>query len=196
MDTLLDILTGAGLGAAAGIRPFLPALAAGAMASADALVDFDRTDLSFLERPGWLLAVVVALLVFTVLHRRMGSEALEASPYGAALAGIGVGVGALLFAGALADHSDTWWPGLLGGIACALLAERAIRLLLRRTRARLDPSAREALTLYADGAALLLAVLAIVAPPVSAVALGFLVWLLLGGRRRAGEKYAGLRILK
>ena len=196
MDTLLDILTGAGLGAAAGIRPFLPALAAGAMASADALIDFDGTDLSFLERPGWLLAVVVALLVFTVLQRRMGSEGLEASPYGAALAGIGVGVGALLFAGALADHSDTWWPGLLGGIACALLAERAVRMLLRRTRARLDPSAREALTLYADGAALLLAVLAILLPPVSVVALGFLVWLLLGGRRRAGEKYAGLRILK
>ena len=96
MDTLLDILTGAGLGAAAGIRPFLPGLAAGAMASADALIDFDGTDLSFLEKPGWLLALVVALLVFTVLQRRMGSEALEASPWGAALAGIAAGVGALL----------------------------------------------------------------------------------------------------
>lgn len=196
MDTLLDILTGAGLGAAAGIRPFLPGLVAGAMASADALIDFDGTDLAFLERPGWLLALVVALLVFTVLQRRMGSEALEASRLGAVLGGIGIGVGALLFAGALADHSDTWWPGLLGGLACALLAERAARTLLRRTRGRLDPSAREALTVYADGAALLLAVLAIVAPPVSVIALGFLVWLLLGGRKRDGEKYAGLRILR
>ena len=196
MDTLLDILTGVGLGAAAGIRPFLPGLVAGAMASADALIDFDGTDLSFLERPGWLLALVLALLVFTFAQRRMGSERLEAGPAGAALGGISIGVGALLFAGALADHSDTWWPGLIGGLLCALLAERSVRALVVRTRARLDPAAREALTLYTDGAALLLAVLAIVLPPVSLVALGFLVWLLVGGRRRDGEKYAGLRILR
>jgi len=36
----------------------------------------------------------------------------------------------------------------------------------------------------------------IAAPPLGLVALGFLVWLLVGGRRRAGEKYAGLRILR
>ena len=48
MDTVFDILTGAGLGAAAGIRPFLPALAAGALASANATIDFDGTDLWFL----------------------------------------------------------------------------------------------------------------------------------------------------
>jgi hypothetical protein len=28
------------------------------------------------------------------------------------------------------------------------------------------------------------------------IAVGVLVWLLLGGRRREGEKYAGLRILR
>ena len=196
MDTLFDILTGAGLGAAAGIRPFLPGLAAGALASANATIDFDRTDLSFLEAPGWLLALVIALLVAVIAQRRMGSEALERGPLGAALSGIGIGVGALLFAGALADHSDTWWPGLIGGILCAVLAERAVRTLLRRTRARLDPGAREALTVYADGAALLLAVLAILVPPFSVIAIGFLVFLLLRGRQRDGEKYAGLRILR
>ncbi len=105
-------------------------------------------------------------------------------------------MGALLFAGALADHSDTWWPGLIGGLLCALLAQATARDLLRRTRARLDPEAREALTVYADGASLVLAFLAILAPPISVVALGALAWLLVSGRRRAGEKYAGLRILR
>ena len=67
---------------------------------------------------------------------------------------------------------------------------------MARTRARLDDDAQQALTVYADGASLLVAVLSIVAPPLGLVALGFLVWLLVGGRRRAGEKYAGLRILR
>ena len=196
MDTAFDILTGAGLGAAAGIRPFLPALVAGAAASANLLIDFDGTDLSFLEQTGWLLAVVLALIVFVLLQRRLTSEGLDRGPAGAALAGVALGIGALLFAGALADHSDTWWPGLIGGLLCALLAQVASRDLLRRTRARLDPDAREALTVYADGISLLLAALAIVAPPVSVVALAVLAWLLVSGRRRAGEKYAGLRILR
>ena len=196
MDTLLDILTGVGLGAAAGIRPFLPALAAGAAAAADLMIDFEGTDLAFLEKAGWLLAVVLALIVFVLLQRRLTSEGLDRGPLGAALGGIALGVGALLFAGALADHTDTWWPGLVGGIACALLAQTAVRDLLRRTRARLDPGAREALTLYADGASLLLAALAILLPPVSVIAVAALAWLLISGRRRSGEKYAGLRILR
>jgi hypothetical protein len=196
MDTVFDILTGIGLGAAAGIRPFLPALVAGAAASADLLIDFDGTDLSFLEQAGWLLAVVVVLIAFVLLQRRLTSEGLDRGPAGAALAGVALGVGALLFAGALADHSDTWWPGLVGGLLCALLAQVAARDLLRRTRARLDPEAREALTVYADGVSLLLAALAILAPPVSVIALAVLAWLLVSGRRRAGEKYAGLRILR
>ncbi len=196
MDTLFDILTGIGLGAAAGIRPFLPALVAGAAASADLFIDFDGTDLSFLEKGGWLLAVVLALIAVVLLQRRLSSEGLDRSPAGAAVAGLALGVGALLFAGALADHSDTWWPGLIGGLLCALLAQATVRDLLRRTRARLDPDAREALTVYADGASLLLAILAILAPPLSVVALAALAWLLVSGRRRAGEKYAGLRILR
>nr|MDQ5808832.1 DUF4126 family protein [Actinomycetota bacterium] len=107
MDTVFDILTGIGLGAAAGIRPFLPALAAGAAASADLLIDFDNTDLSFLEKTGWLLAVIVALIVFVLLQRRMRSDALDESPAGAALAGIALGVGALLFAGVLAEEEES-----------------------------------------------------------------------------------------
>ena len=45
-------------------------------------------------------------------------------------------------------------------------------------------------------AGLVLAGLSVLVPPVSLVALAFLVWLLLQQRRRAGQKYAGLRILR
>jgi hypothetical protein len=196
MNTLLDILQGAGLGAAAGIRPFLPGIAAGALASADLGIDFDGTDLAFLESSGWLLALVVGLIVVVLIQRRTGADRMEAGPVGAALGGIALGIGALLCAGSLADRSDTWWPGLAVGLLAALLAQIALRDLLRRTRGRLDRSAGEALTVYADGAALALALLSVLAPPVSVLALGFLVFLLLGGRRRDGEKFAGLRILR
>ena len=59
MDYLLDLLQGAGLAAAVGIRPFLPVLLAGALATADVGLDFDGTDFSFLETWPFLLAVLV-----------------------------------------------------------------------------------------------------------------------------------------
>ena len=191
MDTVFDILTGCGLAAAAGIRPFLPGLVAGALAAADFTIDFENTDLSFLEKPAFLLALVIGLFVVVVLQRRGESSALEN-----VLALVGVVVGALLFAGALADHSDTWWPGIPAGVLCAGLGFTASRDLFARVRGRLDEDARSALGVYAEGAALLAAALAILLPPVSAIIIGFLVWLLLGSRRREGEKYAGLRILR
>ena len=49
---------------------------------------------------------------------------------------------------------------------------------------------------YADGASLVLAALAVAVPPLSVVALALCLWLLLRRRRRGGEKYAGLRILR
>jgi hypothetical protein len=189
---LIDILQGAGLAGAAGIRPFLPALVAGALATADVGIDYEGTPFSFLESPGWLLAVVVALIVAVVLHRRGTAETTLES----ALAGIGIGLGALLCAATIADHYDLWWPGLLGGGLCAALAGAATRSLVTRTRARLDPDARAALPVYVDGTSAVLAALAVVVAPVSVVALGFFAFLLRGGRRREGEKYAGLRILR
>ena len=43
---------------------------------------------------------------------------------------------------------------------------------------------------------MLLAALSVVAPPVGPIALLLLLWLLFAGRRREGQKYAGLRILR
>ena len=61
-------------------------------------------------------------------------------------------VGARRAAGAasIADHSDTWWPGLIVGAAAALLGFAATRSLLQRVRARLDEQTAGALPLYAE----------------------------------------------
>ena len=72
----------------------------------------------------------------------------------------------------------------------------ATRPLFARVRARLDESAAAAVPLYAEALAILLAALSVVAPPVGVIGLGLLLWLLIGGRRRDGQKYAGLRILR
>jgi hypothetical protein len=205
METTLDILTGIGLAVAAGIRPFLPGLIAGALASANFAIDFDGTSFAFLESPVWLLALVLALILAVAVQRRAGVDAVDRGPVGAAISGLAIGAGAVLFAGALADHTDFWYPGIVAGLGIAYLADRAARDLFRRTRARLDQAAKagggdgaagEALVVYADGTALIVAAVAIVLPPLSLVALGLVIWLLLGARRRSGERYAGLRILR
>jgi uncharacterized membrane protein YgdD (TMEM256/DUF423 family) len=188
---LLDILQGMGVSAAAGLRPFLPTLLVGALAADDLGVDFDGTEVSFLESPWFLLAITLALVATTLLRSRFETPAGEA-----ALGGIGLGLGALLFAGTLDDRHATWWPGLLAGLVCAFIAQQGARSLLTRTRARLDAEAAGALFLYTESAALLLAGLSVLIPPISVLAIAFFVWLRLGGRRREGEKFAGLRILR
>jgi Domain of unknown function (DUF4126) len=191
----LDITQGMGLAGAAGVRPFLPALLAGALGRADLGVDFEHTRYAFLESTWFLLAVVVLLIITVAIERRRPGAA-ETGAYGAALGGVAVGLGALLFAGSLADHGESSWAWLVPGLACALLGQAAARSLFGRVARRLDAEARLALPLYADGGALLSAALAVVIPPVSILILGFFAWLWLGGRRRSGEKYAGLRVLR
>jgi Domain of unknown function (DUF4126) len=195
MRLFLDITQGMGLAGAAGVRPFLPALLAGALGRADLGLDFEHTRYAFLESSWFLLAVVVLLLI-TVLVERRSPGAAETGPYGAALGGIAVGIGALLFAGSMADHGETSWAWLAPGIACALVGQAAARSLFGRVGKRLDEEARKALPLYADGGSLLSAALAVVIPPVSILILGFYGWLWYGGRKRTDQKYAGLRSLK
>jgi hypothetical protein len=191
MKLLIDILQGMGLATAAGVRPFLPTLVAGAFATADVGVDYDHTAFSFLESPIFLLVVAVVMVVSFVVRSR-----LETPAGAAALQGIAMGLGAVLFAATLDDRHVVWWPGLIGGLLLAALAAAAVRGLFGRVRSRLDREAAAALPIYAEGVAVVLAALSILIPPVSVIAVGFLVWLLARGRRREGEKYAGLRILR
>jgi hypothetical protein len=193
MHYLLDLLQGLGIAAGIGIRPFLPTLLVGALAAANLGVDFSGTSFAFLEKPGFLLAVVVAVAVVGLIERRRGPE-LGGGIY--VLAAIALALGALEASGSLADRSATWWPGIVAGIAAAALGFLAARSLFARVRARLDPEAAGALPLYAEAAAVAAAGLSVLLPPLAVLVVAGLAWLLVGGRRRAGEKYAGLRILR
>jgi ABC-type uncharacterized transport system permease subunit len=128
--------------------------------------------------------------------RRGERDAAEQAPLAYALLAVALVLGALMAAGSVADRSDDWWAGLVVGLACAALGFQAARSLFGRVRRRLDAQAAGALPVYAEGAALAAAGLSILFPPLALLVLGALVWLLSGGRRRAGEKYAGLRILR
>jgi hypothetical protein len=191
----LDICQGLGLAAAAGMRPFLPAIVAGLYATADWGLDFEGTSYSFLEEPVWLGSIAVLMFLSFAL-RRIGDD----GPTDAALGGVGIGMGALLFAGTLADHGHNtlaWHlTGLVAGAAAAVLGHAVYRDLIARTSKRLDQQAQRALPFWFDGVGLVLAGLSVAIPPISLVALPFLAWLLFGGRRRDGSKYAGLRSLR
>jgi hypothetical protein len=203
MSLFLDIGTGAGLASATGVRPYLPPLLAGGLARGDIGIDFDGTDLRFLESPAFLAGVLAIGFVGFFVER---SAANRASPDLGGRAGrgpaeilaglIGIALGTLLFAGALLDTGQEAWIGLVFGPLCAALAWLAIGGLVERVRARLEPDQAALVTAYADAAALILAAIAIFLPPLAFLAIAGFVVLLLGGRRREGEKYAGLRILR
>jgi hypothetical protein len=191
VNYVLDLLQGAGIALACGIHPLLPVLLVGGLASANLGVNFDGTDFAFLEE-GWFLLVVAAALVVSVLFRAR----LETRAGQAAWGGLAIGFGAVEAAGSIADGYSTWWPGLLVGGACAALSFAVTAAILVRTRSRLDRQAAAALPLYAGGASLLVAGLSVLLPPLALLAGGFIGWLRAAGRRREGQKYAGLRILK
>lgn len=197
---------GLGLASACGLRPFLPLLLAGGLASSDALgVSFSHGAYTFLESDWWLLVVAAGLALAYALQLLLGlaptldpsDRAARPDPLAASLAGVSVASGALLFAGTLASHGDVAWPGLIGGFLAAGLAQRAAGPVIARARTRLpDRGAREALTLYLDSASLLLAALVALLHPLGYVVVALLAWFVWRLRARAGEKYAGLRILR
>jgi len=208
---VFDILTGIGVAAAVGIRPFLAALVVGILAAAHVEIHLNGTTYSFLQRWPFLLALVVLAFLASLLERRIGRDRAEASSAGAAedsalrspeavaLGLCSLALGALLFAGMLSARGTEHyvaWPGWIGGVLCAAVGLFATRPLFARARARLDAQAAGAVTLYAEGAAVLLAALSVIAPPVGLIGLIGLGWLWLAGRRREGQKYAGLRILR
>jgi hypothetical protein len=215
MSLFLDIGTGAGLASSTGIRPYLPPLLAGGLARGDIGIDFDGTDWRFLESTAFLAAVVAVGVAAFLLERVPpaprtrgigGSAANRAAPDIGGRAGrgpveilsglIGIALGALLFAGALDDNGHEPWIGLVFGPLCAALGWLAVGGLVERVRARLEPDQAALVSAYADAAALILAAIAIFLPPLAFLAIPGFVVLLLGGRRREGEKYAGLRILR
>ncbi len=197
MHLAFDIFQGIGISAAIGIRPFVPSVGAGALAAGGVEIDFDHTSYSFLQSLPFLLLMVVGAALLVVLDRGVWGPRLHSRPLALALVVISLALGAMFFAGSLAQDHHTAWPGLVGGVICAGIGVVASRPFLARLRSRLDEaSAAVGLPVIADGSALVVAVLSVLAPPVGLIALVGLLWLLLAGRGRAEHKYAGLRILR
>ena len=196
MDLVFDLLQGAGIAAAIGIRPFLPVLLVGALASQDAGLDFDGTSFAFLESPGFLLGAIVLVAVTYAITRRGTVDPLDAGAGLVAFAALCLALGALEAGGSMDDRGHPVVLGIVVGVAAAALGFFASRSLFNRVRARLDAETAGALPVYREGIALAVAGLSVLFPPLAAVALVGLAFLLSGGRRREGEKYAGLRILR
>jgi hypothetical protein len=145
-----------------------------------------------------VLALAVAAYF---VDRTRGTRPDEArDPVAAGLGMIGIALGALLFAGSLADGDHTSWPGLIGGALAAALGYLAVAQLFARARRRLRAAAEGGtpglLDAYADAIALGLAGLSILAPPVGLVAIVAFLVLLVRARSGGGQKYEGLRVLR
>jgi hypothetical protein len=203
----LHIGQGAGLSGASGVRPFLPVLLAGLLASGHSGINFDRTPFSFIEQPAFLVAVFAfAICSYALgrwLSRRQGSgsgqsraQRIANSTATRGSQAVSIGLGALLFCAAITTDSSVAWPGLLAGAACAALGYAAMKMLFTRVRGRLDSSAQSLLPAYADGIALVVAAAAVFLPPTSFVVLAVFAFVLLRARGRQSQKYGGLRILR
>jgi hypothetical protein len=191
---VFDICQGIGVAAAIGVRPFLPALVTGALAAGDVEIHFNHTSYSFLQSLVFLLVMAVCVALGLFVAARLGAR--RSRPAEVVLAVISLALGALFFGGSLARGHYAAWPGLIGGVVCAAVGIAATVPLFARVRARLDADAAGALPLLAEGGAALAAGLSVIAPPVGLAVLALLVWLLVAGRGRADQKYAGLRILR
>lgn len=195
MDLFLAICQGLGLALAIGIGGALAALFASTMGSLEAGFDPDGTDFDFLVAT-WFLVTLLALVVLTVLAR--GREAAR-YPVVALLAV----AGALAFAASLAEEGETAWPGLVVGAlataAAALVAGEVLEgAISRASRSDSEAAGDVANTLIIGFAVagIVIAALALFVPPVSLVVAAGLLIVALGRRRKAGEKYEGLRILR
>jgi hypothetical protein len=192
-----DIFQGIGIAAAVGIRPFLPALVAGALAAGDVEIHFNGTSYSFLQSSWFLLVMLALAAVLIATERSAFSERLRSGPFAVVPMAIALAIGGVFFAGSLCRGHYLIWPGWIGGILCAAVGLAAARPFLARLRGRLDAAAAAVgLPVISEGSAILIALLSVVAPPVGPIALLLLLWLILRGRQRGEQKYAGLRILR
>jgi hypothetical protein len=194
MDLFLAISQGIGTSLAAGVRAFLVPLLVGTLARANAGVDFEGTEYEFLESIVWL-AIMLSLIAGAWLIERSD---VPVAPATWAIAG--AAIGGVLFAGSLAERDYMSEPGLFAGALAALVGFAAARVFLggaeERLSARGESDEGATLSLIADAAVLTVTALAVLVEPSAYLAVAFCAWVLVVRRRRAGQKYEGLRILR
>lgn len=196
MDLFLAICQGLGLAIAIGIGGAVAALFASLMGSLEAGFNPDGTDFEFITAT-WFLITLLAIVVLAVVARGRDAARIPVLLLLSA-------AGAIAFAASLAEEGETAWPGLvLGAIATFAAAVIALDVLegaIARAGSQGDAQkAADAANTLQIGfvfGGMLIAALALFVPPASLVAAAALLVLALGRRRRAGEKYEGLRILR
>jgi len=196
VDLFLEICQGLGLALAVGIGGPIAALFIAMMGSMSAGIDPDGSDYDFIDAT-WFLVTLLALVVIVMLARNRPSLRVPTLVVLAA-------IGAIVAAASFAENGDTSWPGLvLGAAAAAFAASVSYDVLhgaIDRARGN-EPGSPEAdtanvLIVGFAAAGIVLAAVCLFVPPVSLLALAALVYLALTRRRKADEKYEGLRILR
>ena len=139
--------------------------------------------------------MVVGSIVLSLGERRLAAERLSAAGRGRPRRDLArprrAAVRRLLCRGGYVA-----WPGLHRRRLCAAIGAAATRPLFARVRARLDAGAAAALPLYAEGVGA--AARGALGPRAAGRSdrAARLLWLLIAGRGRGEQKYAGLRILR
>lgn len=194
MDLFLTICEAVGLGLATGIGGPLAWLFIAVMASLEAGIDPRGTDWEFIGS-GWFVAVLFAANVAAFYGRRR--ETSLRVPHAAAAAVLG----AIFGAAAFAVDAEPSAVGFVLGAAVAggssLAAFDVLEGARRRARAGGDDGAAGAtLGLIFGLLGVLTGALALFVAPAALLALVGLAVLASGRRRKAGEKYEGLRVLR
>ena len=202
MDLLLAICQAIGIGLAVGIGGPLVALFVAVMASLEVGIDPRGTDWDFLGET-WFLVVLLAGNIAGFYLARSGTEGAR-RVFQAAFAGA---FGAIAGAASLAEQGESAALGLILGVlagvgaalvACDILAgarRRAGRGKRGGSEAE-DAATAATLELIFAVAGIVVALLALLVSPLSLLGLVGLMVLAAGRRRRAGEKYEGLRSLR
>lgn len=190
VDLFYAICQGLGLALATGFGGLLVPLFASVLAHVDAGWNLDGTSWEFVASE-WFIAVLFVANVagYLLRARAVGRPVVLATL---------VVLGGLLFAASLAEDGAAAWPGLLAGAAGALAAGVITRDVLVGAARRGEGERADAgvVGLFAAGAGLILAAAALFISPVSILALGGLIALVVSRRRRAARTYEGLRVLR
>ena len=197
ISLFLDIGQGAGLAGASGVRPpYHRCSRARSRAATSGSISRGRPTTS---RDGSApLAAVLALAVpaYALDRRRPSGTGPARDPATVLLGGCALALGALLFAGSLAEGHHESWPGSLRSGSRALGYAAVAGCCSQRARRRLTGGAAGLLSVYADAIALALAGLAIALPPVGIVAAVVFAALVVRARSGGDGKYEGLRVLR
>ena len=173
MSAFIDISTGAGLASSTGVRPYLPPLLAGGLARGDIGIDFDGTDFSFLESPAFLAARACArrggLPRSSARARRAPARACGRGPSGVA-AGSRARRAAVRRRARRRRRRGAGRAPRSGRCARRSAGSPSAALVRARRAAGSSRDQAALLTAYADGAALILAAIAIFVPPLALLA--------------------------